>query len=146
MTPELRNFLKRPGPDPRGPAGQKMRKQPTDKQPELSELQEMAAVAGVQRLLGASEFDVGRLDALLLVVRRIPSTEDRAALAALDGLTWSCMGASLAQHAREECLRLLGMPPSIASMVLIHEPAETLSWAKRLRLAFRRMRPGQSPD
>ncbi len=137
ITSPMREFVRRPGRDPREPGtGAVLRKpQPAG----LSDFQERAVAAGVQKLLSAQAFDIDALDALLQVVGRCgqPANLDYAALRALNGMTWADMGRDLAQQSREAAVRLLGMPTSIASMVEVeHPPDEPRGLAKWLRLAW----------
>lgn len=142
FTSQMRDFIKRPGRDPRERPESNaaaLRKAKA----EGSDFQDRAAVAGVEKLLSAQALDTDFLGVLLRAVGRSDSTAspDYAALRALHGMTWADMGCELAQQAREAALELLGMPISIACMVDVERPAGAPSRpAKWLSLAFWRPR------
>lgn len=139
---ELSQFLRRPGPDPRGLGSDDQIRKP--QLAELSDFQERAAAAGVQKLLIARSFDCDSLDVLLRIVGRhdrLTANPDYTALRALHGVRWACMGSALARQSREAALQLLGMPTHIAHLPEAQPPAASARWPARwLRIAFWRDR------
>lgn len=99
----------------------------------LSEFQQRAAGAALEKLLTGDYFDITGLRKIAALTGSELRGRDYEALEALHCVHYAKMDRMLATQVREKCLELLGLPPQIIELQPTEKPAEP---AKRMRLAW----------
>lgn len=100
---------------------------------QLTEFQQRAAGAALEKLLTGDYFDITGLRKVAALTGAELRGKDFEALEALHCVHYSKMDRALALQVREKCLELLGLPPQIIEAQATDKPHEP---EKRLRLAW----------
>ena len=102
----------------------------------LTEFQQRAAGAALEKLLTGDYFDITGLRKIAALIGAELRGRDVEALEALHCVHYSTMDRALALQVREKCLEVLGLPPQVIDAGPATAEAAEAPPPKKLRLAF----------